>query len=225
MHRSEKCKHGWSLYSPTKCFKCQDELVGRPPWGYVETTSFITGDSGDETDYRPIDKLFGKPLKEFKDTFSAETVLMDSFFPSSKTTNPKDALGIKKVPFSTISWPVLAELGVAMLEGALKYGRHNYRTIGVRASVYVDAANRHLASYWEGEDIDPDSGLSHITKAIASLVVLRDAMINDKFTDDRPPRPPAEWMGKLNEAVGALLVKYPDPVKPYTHTDNTWIET
>lgn len=71
MHRSEKCKHGWSLYSPTKCFKCQDELVGRPPWGYVETTSFITGDSGDENDYRPIDKVFGKPGPVYVETESS----------------------------------------------------------------------------------------------------------------------------------------------------------
>src|SRR5271170_6356732 len=54
--------------------------------------------------------------------------------PGAKASNPKDALGIRKVPFSTISMPVLAELGVAMLEGALKYGRHNYRAIGVKGS-------------------------------------------------------------------------------------------
>src|SRR5437879_6154887 len=94
-----------------------------------------------------------------------------------KDTKPKDAMGMKKVPFSTISAPVMAELGVAMLEGALKYGRHNYRVIGVRASVYYDAVMaRHMPCWWEGEDEDPDSGLSHVTKAIASLVVLRDAM-------------------------------------------------
>jgi hypothetical protein len=30
--------------------------------------------------------------------------------------------------------------------------------------------------------------MSHVTKAIASLVVLRDAMMQDKLVDDRPPR-------------------------------------
>ena len=73
-----------------------------------------------------------------------------------KPTNPKDALGVRKVPFSTISAPVIAELGVAMLEGAMKYGRHNYRVIGVRGSVYYDAVMRHMFSWWEGENIDPD---------------------------------------------------------------------
>src|SRR3569832_2708438 len=89
----------------------------------------------------------------------------------AKPSNPKDAVGIKKAPLSTVSAPVIAELGVAMLEGARKYGRHSYRALGVRASAYYDATMRHLMQFWEGEDVDPDSGLSHITKAIASFVV------------------------------------------------------
>lgn len=136
--------------------------------------------------------------------------------PGTKPTNPKDALGILKVPASTVSAPVVAELGVAMLEGALKYGRHNYRVIGVRASVYYDATRRHIDSWWEGEDTDPDSKLSHITKAIASLVVLRDAMIQDKMIDDRPPRSPDGWMVDLNARVKELLAKYPNPAECYT---------
>lgn len=132
-----------------------------------------------------------------------------------KPTNPKDALGIGKVPSSVIPQPVLAEVGVGMLEGALKYGRHNYRAIGVRGSVYYDATRRHLDLWWEGEDEDPDSGLSHITKAITSLVVLRDAMLRENWNDDRPPATKSGWMNALNEKVKALLAKYPNPVAPY----------
>jgi hypothetical protein len=33
-----------------------------------------------------------------------------------------------------VSAPVLAEVGLGMLEGGHKYGRHNYRAIGVRAT-------------------------------------------------------------------------------------------
>jgi hypothetical protein len=132
----------------------------------------------------------------------------------TKETNPKDALGIRKVPVSTVPLPVVAELGLAMLEGALKYGRHNYRVIGVRASVYVDAAFRHLASWWEGEDIDPDSGLSHLTKAMACLAIMRDSAIRGKLTDDRPPVSP-EWVSELNKKAAELLAKYPNPKAPY----------
>ena len=126
-----------------------------------------------------------------------------------KDTNPKDAIGISKAPMSTVSAAVLMEVGVAMLEGASKYGRHNYRAAGVRASVYYDALMRHAMAWWEGEDLDPDSGMSHVTKAIATLVVLRDAMIQDKFTDDRPPRS-APFLPALNDKAAALLTKHAD---------------
>lgn len=124
-----------------------------------------------------------------------------------KATNPKNAIGISKAPLSTVSAAVLAEVGVAMLEGASKYGRHNYRAAGVRASVYYDATMRHLMAWWEGEDTDPDSGMSHITKAITSLVVLRDAMIQDMCTDDRPPRS-AEFYTALNKLAAEVLAKH-----------------
>lgn len=138
---------------------------------------------------------------------------------SSKPTNPKDALGVLKPPMSTIPAPVLIEVGLGMLEGARKYGRHNFRVIGVRGSVYYDAAMRHLISWWEGEDVDPDSGLHHITKAIASLVVLRDAMIQGKFNDDRPPKSPAGWLRGLDAKVTEITAKYPKAVEPYTAAD------
>lgn len=134
-----------------------------------------------------------------------------------KPTNPKDALGIKKVPASCVPQTVMAEVALGMYEGARKYGRHNYRVIGVRASVYYDAARRHLDCWWEGENTDPDSGLNHVTKAIASLVVLRDAMIQGKLTDDRPPPAPVDWIIGMNYAVEKLIAKYPEPVMPYTH--------
>ena len=53
---------------------------------------------------------------------------------TEKPTNPKDAVGIKKTPFSVLPTPVLVEAALGMAEGALKYGRHNYRAIGVRTS-------------------------------------------------------------------------------------------
>ena len=134
---------------------------------------------------------------------------------SNKPTNPKDAVGIKKVPLSVVPAPVLAEVAVGMMEGARKYGRHNYRVIGVRASVYYDATMRHLMSFWEGEDTDPDSRLSHITKAITSLVVLRDSMMRGNWVDDRPPRCADDWMAPLNDRTAGLIEKYPNPAAAY----------
>lgn len=138
---------------------------------------------------------------------------------ASKPSNPKDAVGIRKVPLSTVPAYVMTEIGLAMLEGARKYGRHNYRVVGVRASVYYDAALRHLTAWWEGQDIDPDSGLSHIIKALACLVVLRDSQLMGNWTDDRPPQLPGvnNIMASLNRLAGEIIDRYPEAKDVFTH--------
>lgn len=136
---------------------------------------------------------------------------------NTKLTNPKDRVGVRKAGMSCVPANVLAEVGVAMTEGALKYGAYNFRAAGVRSSVYYDGTLRHLMAWWEGEDIDKDSGLSHVTKAIASLVVLRDAMLHDLVTDDRPPRTEGFYEA-LNVKADALITRYGDrQPQHYTH--------
>lgn len=138
--------------------------------------------------------------------------------------NPKDAIGIRKAPMSTIPMNVVAEVGVAMLEGACKYGRHNYRAAGVRASVYFDAVvSRHLTDWWEGQDVDPESNLNHITKAIAGLVVLRDSMIRGNWIDDRPPASDHAYRANLNAIAENIISKYADKT-PHHYTNSDVIE-
>lgn len=135
-----------------------------------------------------------------------------------KDTNPKDAVGTRKWrQISVVPFTVLWEVGVGMLEGARKYGRHNYRAAGVRASVYVDASMGHIMQWWEGEDLDPDTQLSHITKAICSLIVLRDGMINDCWVDDRPPAAPLDTLrDDLQARVEAIMDEHPEAREPWT---------
>ncbi len=138
-----------------------------------------------------------------------------------KDTNPKDAVGIRKWrQYCTVPTTIIWELSVAMLEGARRYGRHNYRVAGVRASVYVDAAKGHIDQWWEGEDIDEESKLNHITKAMASLAVLRDAMIQGKFIDDRPPRTDLDKLrAELQVAVEDIFDRYPEAKDAYLEGD------
>jgi hypothetical protein len=108
-----------------------------------------------------------------------------TFGPVDKPTNPKDAIGSGKLPLHL--WPTTATaLGsLGLLDGMLKYGRSNYRAIGVRASIYYDAASRHLNAWFEGEECDPDSGLPHLAHALACLAIIVDAEAAGKLNDDR----------------------------------------
>jgi hypothetical protein len=80
----------------------------------------------------------------------------------------------------------LAQGALALFAGACKYGRNNWRHAGVRTSVYYDALLRHMAAYWEGEDLDPEDGISHLGHALACIAILADAAACGKLTDDRP---------------------------------------
>ncbi|MEM9840584.1 MAG: dATP/dGTP diphosphohydrolase domain-containing protein [Pseudomonadota bacterium] len=127
-----------------------------------------------------------------------------------KDTNPKDAVGVAKWR-QTFCIPVrvIMELGVAMLEGALKYGRANWTAAGVRASIYIDAAEGHLHAWKMGEDDDPDTGLSHLIKAMSSLAVLRDAQARGMMVDDRVPHIDVEALSaELQPIVNAMFEKH-----------------
>lgn len=104
---------------------------------------------------------------------------------STKETNPKDAIGSNKVPLHL--WPSTATAigSIALLNGALKYGRSNWRVAGVRASIYADAAKRHLDAWFEGEETDPDDGVDHLGAVLACLAILVDARAAGKLNDDR----------------------------------------
>lgn len=103
----------------------------------------------------------------------------------TKPTNPKDMIGADKVPMHL--WPKTATVlgAMGLLDGALKYGRSNWRAVGIRASIYYDAVDRHMTAWFEGEDIDPDSGLPHLAHALASLAIMADAIALGRFNDDR----------------------------------------
>lgn len=134
-----------------------------------------------------------------------------------KPTNPKDGVGIDKAPLSPVPAPVMCLMGLAMMDGAAKYGRHNYRAAGVLSSVYYDAAMRHLMQWWEGEDIDPDSGLPHLAHALASVAILIDASMHEgMLNDDRPPRTDDGWLRLMHEAAAKINAKYKDRKPPYT---------
>jgi len=138
----------------------------------------------------------------------------------SKETNPKDLRGMKRVPLHLVPMPVIAELALAFLEGAIKYGAHNYRVTGVRATVYIAAALRHIIQWLEGEDNDPEVlggvKISHLTKAIACLAVIRDADRLGKLYDDRPPKHEDGWLRELHDDVEKMLAAASEVKEPFT---------
>lgn len=108
--------------------------------------------------------------------------------PTSKAAgpNPKDLRGRQRVSLTKVPAIALAHCAHAMMDGARKYDPYNWRAKDVTASIYIDAALRHLLAFFEGEDAAKDSGAHHLGHAMACCAILLDAQATDALLDDRP---------------------------------------
>jgi hypothetical protein len=101
--------------------------------------------------------------------------------------NPKTAFGMKKPPLWYVPFTALYKTALAHLHGALKYGHFNWREDPVSASVYINAALRHIADWKEGAEIASDSRVHHLAHACACLNIIMDAQQYGTLIDDRHP--------------------------------------
>ena len=129
-----------------------------------------------------------------------------------KDTNPKDAIGTKKLPLHLVPESGVAMTAMAFVEGALKYGQYNWRVAGVRNSVYLSAMRRHYAKYLNGEDVDVKTGVSHLASICACAMIIMDARLCGKLTDDRPPRAP---VGGLVDLLAEDVVRLQELFKDH----------
>lgn len=69
--------------------------------------------------------------------------------------------------------PVEAILAVSnvLTAGAKVYGDRNWE-LGISYERVYNATMRHLLAWWNGEDVDPDSGMSHLWHALTNLCFL-----------------------------------------------------
>lgn len=136
-----------------------------------------------------------------------------------KPTNPKDVIGSSKLDMGLVPDTAIAYGALALTEGALKYGRYNWRVAGVRASIYRAALDRHVKKWWNGEDCDPKTGIHHLANALACIAIILDADCCAKLTDDRPPRNAgfAQLVDDLAEDVKALQALFKDH-NPHQYT-------
>ncbi len=114
-------------------------------------------------------------------------------FPMNTPTDPKGAVGATKTPLGLIPPFAMAQTAWAHKLGAEKYGPFNWRDTGVCASTYVNAMLRHLNAWRDGEDLDPESGISHLAHIACNCNILLDAGFCRTLQDDRNVTP-QNWL-------------------------------
>ena len=105
--------------------------------------------------------------------------------------NPKDRQGVKKVNLGLLPAAGTIYGALAMENGASKYGPYNWRKRKVRMTVYLDAIERHLLAFRDGEDQSRDAKVPHLGHIIACAAILADAIEGGFVMDDRPTTGPA----------------------------------
>jgi hypothetical protein len=105
------------------------------------------------------------------------------------------AKGMKPERLSLVPWDSVRAISRASNYGATKYadkdvGAFNWRR-GYAWSLSYDACIRHLSSWWEGEDTDPESGLHHLWHAGWHCLALIWFTQHKPEKDDRPCSYPA----------------------------------
>lgn len=137
---------------------------------------------------------------------------------ATKPSNPKDSIGSKKLPLELVPDTIEVEVALAYLEGALKYGRYNWRVAGVRSSIYYAAMKRHQKKWWNGENGDKATRVKHLASIIACAGIVLDAELCGKLEDDRPPAAPiSELIDSADERVAHLKELFKNH-SPYQYT-------
>jgi hypothetical protein len=91
-----------------------------------------------------------------------------------------------KAPLARLPWKALTEMAQVMEYGNKKYGNYdNYRK-GLEISRNLSCAMRHIAAFMEGEDLDPESGRSHLGHAMCRLSYVLQNQADGVAIDDRP---------------------------------------
>lgn len=83
-----------------------------------------------------------------------------------------------KPQFGLLPPYALEEIAKVLTVGAEKYEPNNWKRVPDGPRRYFDAAQRHLWAYQKGEELDPETGLSHLAHAMCCLMFIEDLRQN-----------------------------------------------
>ena len=111
---------------------------------------------------------------------------------SDAPLDPKAKYNGRKVNVQYVPPALIAACSEALDEGRIKYGCAKWRETKTEMMTYLGGVLRHIYSYIDGEDLDPESltGKTHLAGAVASLAILLDGIAMGNIVDNRPPKGP-----------------------------------
>ena len=145
--------------------------INKPGPAQLARLQKIMAKSEDITAQIELAKVVGKP-----------TIIM----PKQSVSNSGTALKFDqdKLPLHLLSTEAMNQTAAVLKFGAIKYAEHNWRK-GFNWSRPISAALRHITAFNNGEDTDPESGLSHLAHAACCIMFLLEFQKTHPELDDR----------------------------------------
>ena len=106
----------------------------------------------------------------------------------------------KKVPVHLLPPDALWEIAKVLGFGAQKYDEWNWYR-GIKYSRLIGACMRHLWQWWRRQDIDSESGLSHLAHAGCCLLFLLQEVLEKRTEEDNRP----DWRVPKDSDSGVTL--------------------
>jgi len=91
-----------------------------------------------------------------------------------------------KTQWDLLPWTALEEVAKVLEFGAKKYSANNWREgSGFSWGRVFNSTVRHLIAWWNGQDRDPETGLSHLAHCCCNvLFLLHYSLDKDRFNKD-----------------------------------------
>ena len=89
-----------------------------------------------------------------------------------------------KMAWELVDFESLEPLVEVLMFGATKYSKDNWKK-GQAITELLGSLFRHIIAFQNGEDLDEESGKSHIGHAMCNLMFIQYVLDNHKHFDDR----------------------------------------
>ena len=95
-----------------------------------------------------------------------------------------DRFNEEKLQWSLVDFKSLEPLVQVLTYGTKKYSRNNWKK-GLPPNKTCESLLRHIFAYMSGEDVDPESNLSHIGHMMCNVMFLSYNATNHPELEDR----------------------------------------
>lgn len=87
-----------------------------------------------------------------------------------------------KLEWSLLHYPSLEPLVRVMMYGKTQHDRDNWK-LGFNKQELLDSLTRHVIALHNGEDIDPEHGISHVGGVLFNAMAYEYCRNNNKFVE------------------------------------------